>query len=55
MGLLFELEKKIEVKRDELNLASRKHDLLSDFVMRLSIELDELLNIYYKLSMSLIS
>lgn len=55
MGLLFELEKKIELKRDELNLASHKHGLLSDFVMKLSIELDELLNNYYQISVSLIS
>nr|WP_246362054.1 aspartyl-phosphate phosphatase Spo0E family protein [Paenibacillus alba] len=42
------MEKKIEAKRFELNLASRHHDLLSDFVLKLSVELDELLNTYYK-------
>ncbi|GGA10365.1 hypothetical protein GCM10008018_64780 [Paenibacillus marchantiophytorum] len=48
MGQFIELEKKIEAKRFELNLASHSHDLLSEYVLKLSIELDELLNTYNK-------
>ncbi|MFE5321523.1 Spo0E family sporulation regulatory protein-aspartic acid phosphatase [Paenibacillus sp. NPDC056579] len=44
-----EIERLIEVKRSELNLAGRNYTLTSDVVLNLSQELDELLNIYYKI------
>ncbi|WP_082927738.1 Spo0E family sporulation regulatory protein-aspartic acid phosphatase [Paenibacillus oryzisoli] len=47
MGHRYELEEKIEALRNELNLASQTYGLLSDTVLKLSIELDELLNTYY--------
>ncbi|TXK79644.1 aspartyl-phosphate phosphatase Spo0E family protein [Paenibacillus sp. N3.4] len=49
---LYEIEKKIEDKRKELNQASNHYDLLSDFILKLSHELDELLNRYDNLCAS---
>ncbi|WP_082562285.1 MULTISPECIES: aspartyl-phosphate phosphatase Spo0E family protein [unclassified Paenibacillus] len=46
MDRLFEIEKKIEAKRDELNHAGNMYELPSEFILRLSGELDELLNAY---------
>ncbi|NRF93001.1 aspartyl-phosphate phosphatase Spo0E family protein [Paenibacillus frigoriresistens] len=46
MDSLFELEKKIEAKRDELNHAGNMYELRSEFILRLSGELDELLITY---------
>ncbi|WP_261300786.1 aspartyl-phosphate phosphatase Spo0E family protein [Paenibacillus andongensis] len=46
MDSLIELEKKIEAKRDELNHAGNMYELRSEFILRLSSELDELLNTY---------
>lgn len=50
MGQRYELEEKIEALRNELNLASQVYGLLSETVLKLSIELDELLNTYYQLT-----
>ncbi len=46
MDSLIEIEKKIEAKRDELNHAGNMYELRSEFILRLSGELDELLNTY---------
>lgn len=46
MDPLIEIEKKIEAKRSELNYAGNMYELPSEFILRLSVELDELLNIY---------
>ncbi|MGO4274872.1 aspartyl-phosphate phosphatase Spo0E family protein [Paenibacillus sp. TAF58] len=46
MDSIFELEKKIEAKRVELNHAGNMYELRSEFILRLSGELDELLNTY---------
>ncbi|MGG1551578.1 MULTISPECIES: aspartyl-phosphate phosphatase Spo0E family protein [Paenibacillus] len=51
MGQLGDLEQKIEAKRNELNLAYRVYGLLSETVLKLSIELDKLLNAYYELTL----
>ncbi|WNR42657.1 aspartyl-phosphate phosphatase Spo0E family protein [Paenibacillus roseipurpureus] len=50
MAQRYELEEKIEALRNELNLASQTYGLLSETVLKLSIDLDQLLNRYYDLS-----
>ncbi|WP_235941756.1 aspartyl-phosphate phosphatase Spo0E family protein [Paenibacillus puerhi] len=50
MDRVKELEQAIELKRDELNQAGNRYGLLSEIVLRLSGELDDLLNKYRKMN-----
>lgn len=49
MDKVSDVEKAIELKRNELNQAGNKNDLRSEVMLRLSQELDDLLNKFSKI------